>query len=304
MISGAPQVAKFFVAIRSERATLHCDGDIGMRRWVAPFLIFCGLVSCAAPADREAAIAQVVAQGFLRPGPTPGSFLFGIGLLSQGQVSEGQSCAGAIGSVLPPFFLNQCFAGAIIAPLLPLAELQMALNGMKSNPYRRHVYLDGIENYWVPQSDLNNCWAATIEIARKYLHLRYVSQNDLLASAQKVCPEVSRQTGGADAYQIVSVIRNRLYQYDARTTMPGICFHLDCVVQKLIQHRPIIMLGAGHAVLLVGADYLDMTRGHRGNGPSYLVEKIYVLDPDSASNGRVQERSILDFCKADIFMFY
>jgi hypothetical protein len=271
-------------------------------RWViALCLFFCSLTSCTTPTDNQSAINSVIAQGFLRPGSTPGSLLFGPGLLTQGQVSEGSSCTGAIGSVLPPFSLNQCAMYTLMGPMVMLSELHMSLNGVQGDPYIRHVYLNGIEKFWVHQSEPNNCWAAALETARNYLHLHYISQNELLESAQEVCPQVSRQTAGADTYQIVSTIRYRLKQYDQQLTTPGICSRIECVVDKLSEGRPIIMLGAGHAVLLVGMDYYNMPSSGP-NVPSVLVLKMYILDP--SGNRQVETRSTFSLCKEDIFMFY
>jgi len=262
-------------------------------------LMLASIGSCTRPANREEAISQVIAKGILRPGSTPGTLLFGPGILTQGSVAEStKPCEGAIGSIFPPFSLTQCVTYGLTAPLNLLGDVALAMKG--ATPPRGHVYLTGIEKFWVPQSEKNNCWAAVLETARKYLGLHYVSQDDLLESAQKICPGLKQQPG-ADAYQIVSAIRYRLQQHDQSRLTPGVCFDIQCVVGRLQNRRPVIMLGAGHAVLLVGLDF-RIAPGARGAGPAILVERMFILDPNG--NGQVETWSTFAFCKIDTFMYY
>ena len=105
------------------------------------------------------------------------------------------------------------------------------------------------------QSKPNDCWAATLEFARDFLHLHHVSQGDLVSEAQKICPRLEDQTAGADAYQITFSIATVLLRYDRPRTNPHFCSDTQCVIDLLVKGHPVIMLGSGHAVLVVGMDY-------------------------------------------------
>jgi Papain-like cysteine protease AvrRpt2 len=266
-------------------------------------IFFCGLTSCSLPANKEEARNQVIAQGILSPGPRPGTLIFGPALLSQGHVAiSRKACEGSIGSILPPLAFTQCVANVIGQPFMLIDRIKAAVNGIQ-DPYaqqRHHVYLTGIEKYFVQQSKEYDCWAATLEMARRYLHLYYVSQDDLLESGQKACPGLSAQKG-AEAYQIVYVIISKLYRYDQSRTTPAICFNVQCIVDYLARGHPIIMLGSGHAVLLVGMDYMTIPN-QNGSQPIIFVERMFVLDP--IGNGQVETWSDFTLCKEDVFMVY
>ena len=268
---------------------------------------FCGalmliaITSCSPPTNTAEATNRVIAAGFMRPGSTPGELVFGPGLLSRPYVSEtGRSCEGSIGSIIPPIAIMQCVTNTALRPLMILGDLQLALNGVRPESIRRHVYLNGIERYWVHQSQPNDCWAATLETARRYLHLHPVSQDDLIESAQRICPALRSQQRGADLYQIVTAIRYRLKVYDERVRAPGVCLDDQCILDSLTRGRPVIMLGSGHAVLVVGLDYVPVPGATSGS--KYIIDRIYVLDP--AGNGEVEARSPPSLCNAEAFVFY
>jgi hypothetical protein len=264
-------------------------------------IIFAVITSCSPPANREEAINQVIGQGFLRPDPNSGGMSNGIRLLIEGTVSESQTpCEGAIGSVLPPFSLEQCGLYSIVRPFIAVEDALSNLTGARNPLDRRHIYLTGIEKFWVHQSEPDDCWAATIEVARKYLNLRYVSQDELLSTAHNACPRL-RESKGADAYEIVSVIRFKLKQYDQTRVQPGACFNIECIITQLTTGHPVIMLGSGHAVLMIGMDYIIIPSNQRKSGPSIVVERAYVLDPNGT--GQVETWSI-GLCKIDTFLFY
>ncbi len=267
-------------------------------------LMLVAIMSCSpsTPGNREESINQVISKGFLSPGPVPGSVLFGPGLAAVEQISESQTpCEGVIGSMLPPLSLKQCFRYSVVAPLIVLSDLQLALNGQQ-NPYRRHVILPGIEQSWVQQSKTNDCWAAALETSVRYLRYPYVSQSALLRSAQKVCPKLSEQEGGAEIYQVVYATKHILKQSDYRLANPIVCLTAVCVVNRLSTGHPVIMFGSGHAVVLAGADYMIIPP-MQGRPEDVLIEKMYVLDP-AAETRQLVTWTPLSFCKIDAFVSY
>ena len=128
------------------------------------------------------------------------------------------------------------------------------------------------------------------------MNLRHVSQEDLVGGAQKICPLLEDQSEGADAYQITFVISTMLQQYDRSRTNPHFCTDTQCIIDSLVRRRPVIMLRAGHAVLVVGIDYLPEKTGLH-------VEALFVLDPAS-SGPQVAEWTPISFCNADVFLAY
>lgn len=262
--------------------------------------------SCTTPVDKEAATNQLIGEGILLPGPPdqygmPSKFYFGPGILTRTSAIQSQKpCEGAIGSILPPLSLDQCVAGVLTLPLLGLQKVATALSYGANDPNEHHVYLTGIEQYWVHQTQNNDCWAATLETARDYLHLRHVSQTELIDSARQVCPMLNTQSHGAEAYQIAYSIASTLRGYDFSRTDPHICGDISCIITALTQGQPVIMLGGGHAVLLVGMDY-DVAG--TGPNPAVVVEQMFVLDP-AAEQPVVSKWSTFSFCKIDVFIAY
>jgi hypothetical protein len=255
----------------------------------------------SAAGSAEAA-GQLIAKGIVQagPGPNPGSFRiqFGINQLSYTNYANSrQFCEGAIGSVIPPLSVD-CVGTALATPLVVLQKLAMI---GKPDPGQHHIYLDGIERFWRPQSEPNDCWAAALETARRYLHYHDVSQEEMVDSARKICPRLENQKGGADAYQIATAITTLLKKYDQPLTSPHFCQGTRDVILSLAAGHPVIMLRSGHAVLVVGVDYTtDVARDD--NGPIPVVEDVFILDP--AGNGQVEKWTPLSFCKADAFLAY
>ena len=265
--------------------------------------------SCTNPDDKQGAIGQVIGEGFILPGQrsgnqpgTPKSDVFvGPGLLTRTEVVSGKNaCDGAIGSVIPPLSITQCAGSVLTLPLLGVEKLLTALSGGAGVYGEYHIYLTGIEQYWVQQNEQNDCWAAALETTRRYLNLYPVSQSELIGSARRVCPMLSTKGRAADAYEIAFSIASTLQIYDRPRTNPTICPDIECIVGSLRNRHPVIMLGAGHAVVIVGMDYAV-----RGTGPKPLivVERVFVLDPASKS-AEVQTWSPFGFCKADVFIAY
>lgn len=264
-----------------------------MRRLAAIALFLAGLVSCAASTGTGGPISQVIMGGFLRP--ENGNLYFGPGLLSLQDVVRGtKPCEGASGSILPPLAVNQC-VGDILASILP------SFQGIDNNPDQNHLYLTGIERYFVHQSQENDCWAATIQMARDYLHYTPVSQEELINASQRACPNLSAQSNGADAYQIAFSVASTLKQYDQSRTIPHFCPNIQCIVSSLQKGHPIIVLGEGHAVLMIGMDFVVLPPGK--HGPIFVVQHIYVLDPAN-EYAQVEKWSPFTFCKADAFISY
>lgn len=163
-----------------------------------------------------------------------------------------------------------------------------------------HIFLRGIEQYWVHQSVDNDCWAATLETARRFLHLPYVSQDQIREIADRLCQQLHHQRFGASTYQIVYAI-SKLHSSDGEVTSvhPHFCNSFACIVNSLTGQQPIIMLNSGHAVLVVGADYYSGT----ANGQSIVrYGTFYILDP--AGNGNVKAKSLFSLCRADAFIAY
>jgi hypothetical protein len=262
-------------------------------------LFFCSLASCSPPADTGGAQSRLVGQGFLHTEQLGNLFRtsFGLKYLSKTQVVSSQSyCEGAAGSVIPPMAVKECVESGISAFFRPLDELQLLGSGA-SYP-ENHIYLSGIERFWVPQSKSNDCWAAALETARRYLNLRYVSQDELIESTQRLCPRLADQAAGADTYQITFAIAAILSRYDIGLANPHFCDNGECIVASLSRNRPVIMLRSGHAVLVVGADFLV------GTHPYYLVviKNLKILDP--AGSGEIEDRSAFNLCSADAFIAY
>jgi hypothetical protein len=89
-----------------------------------------------------------------------------------------------------------------------------------------------------------------------------------------------------------------LSRYDIGVANPHFCNNAECIVASLTRNRPVIMLRSGHAVLVVGADFLV------GTNPYYLmvINNLKILDP--AGNGQIEDRSAFNLCNADAFIAY
>lgn len=270
-------------------------------------LCYITIVSCSPPQDRNGAIAQVAGQGLLNPDLQPGLLPLGVGQITEMHIAESQTpCEGAIGSLIPPFALRQCSSSGLADIVLAPVQILDALTGhpwTNSSPPTRHVMLNGIERFWVHQSQDNDCWAASLQTARDYLNLHHVSQDDMIDASRRVCPRLRDQGGGADAYQIMYAIRSTLKSYDSSRVSPAVCLKEQCIIDRLTHGHPLIMLGTGsgggHAILIVGADYY-IAQGTRTS--SLIIDKLYILDPNGV--GQVEVRSDTVFCHADAFIAY
>jgi Papain-like cysteine protease AvrRpt2 len=268
------------------------------RTFIVLGLVFCfGMASCSPPTDVGGAENQVIGKGLVLP--TQGDLLVGPGLLSATEIIQAtKSCEGSVGSIIPPLSVNQCAMNVLATPLLALENLQNALTGTV-DPNAHHIYLNGIERYFVRQSEPENCWAATLETARDFLGLHPVSQDELIASARQICPRLREQNRGAEAYEIVYVIISVLKQYDRWRTEPHTCPDAECIITALSQGHPVIMLGSGHAVLLIGMDYT--VKPTNNPKPLVVVERLFVFDPWS---GQVDTWTPFSFCKIDVVFAY
>jgi hypothetical protein len=160
----------------------------------------------------------------------------------------------------------------------PLDELYLLGSG-RQYPENR-VYLDGIDKFLVQQSKPNDCWAAALETARRYLHLYPVSQGEMIEAGQQICPRLKSQPKGADTYQIAYIIAHVLSRYDIGLADPHFCVDAQCIVVSLLRDRPVIMLRSGHAVLVVGADFLTDRDPTRSAKALVVVKRFKILDPD------------------------
>jgi len=264
------------------------------------------ITSCSIPEDTEGATAQLIGQGLLhvQGGQRLGDLLtysFGVQNLSQTQVVKSHSlCEGAIGSVIPPLAVKECVGSAITLLFRPLDELQVSASGTQYP--ENHVYLAGVNRFWVRQSRPNDCWAAALQIARDFLHLHHVSQDELIDSAQNLCPRLKDQPKGADVYQMTFSIVALLARYDIRFANPHFCGDAQCILASLMRDRPVIMLRSGHAVLIVGADFLA-DQNPMGPAPALVaVNNFKILDP--AGTGEVANESPFVMCNADAFLAY
>lgn len=236
--------------------------------------------------------------------PTPTTTV-GLGL-NQTVYVNGPGCLGDAGSILPPLTFS-CGLAALTQPLTSMDHLVWSLTGYHAN--QRHVGLTGIEQFFVPQSDPTDCWAATLATARAFLHLPEVSQNQILADATHLCPQIPNQLG-ASLSQIAHTIDYMEATYDKTAPVqPTWCTDADCIISSLTNQRPLIMLkpgqDAGHAVLLVGVDY---DSNPTGNNPAHdkpvdVVQTFYILDPANKAP-IIETRSLYEVCRSDAFISY
>jgi hypothetical protein len=272
--------------------------------------VFVVLASCTPmpPADRGEATNRLVGNGLARVGsvpnrPTAISLTFGLGLMAQTQrIGSQKICEGAVGSLLPPLSAA-CVSSFFSIPGLFAAKLSAA-SSRQTLP-ENHVYLTGIEKYWVGQNQYYDCWAAVLETARKYLHLHPVSQSLMLDNTKRMCPQLERQKS-ADAYQITYAISSILAQYDRLVANPHLCPNEACIIESLTSGHPVIMLQSGspgHAVLVVGMDFV-VGRSSTPNEPLIIIDHIFILDPDPKVGPVVQSWTTFSLCKADAFIAY
>jgi hypothetical protein len=262
---------------------------------IAAALIFT-VSSCGDPATSEDANKSITANGIISLYPPRNSNeLVEFQLLSLFDPrikSAKNSCEGGAGSVLPPLSFVNCTASLITKPLDILESVGTAFGAPIE---RSHVILTGIQQFWVQQTNINDCWAAVLETARRYHHFHYISQDQILDFAGGYCPRLASQPGGANTYQILYIIVKLMNTYRDRLNGGMFCKDSDCIIDSLKRGSPVIMLKSGHAVLIIGADYLE--------GPPIVPKNFKILDPASATP-EIEDRSVLETCGADVLIPY
>ena len=256
---------------------------------VSLLLIACvaSVLSCATPQSHEEATDQLISKGTLRNFPES--------IMQTSVIDAAGSCDGAMGSVLPP-----------LSRVAPFAALQAVfetvpdyLPGPDSpDPDKREVSLAGIERSWVRQNDPSGCWAATLETARDYLHLHHVSQKEIQALVSKECKQLQTQKG-AEAFQVGFAMIKLSELYDHRRQGPGFCLASECIVERLNNKRPVILLSANHAVLIKSITY---RAGSAGGKEVVIPLSFEVLDP--AGNGTPEKKPIWELFKADAILSF
>ncbi|HUC60532.1 MAG TPA: papain-like cysteine protease family protein [Alphaproteobacteria bacterium] len=263
------------------------------------------LVACAqgdTPAGTEAAQRTLIAAGILHVVPTSNGFTISasVGNASQTRtVSAEQICEGATGSDLPPLAVMGCTSSVLNTPSEFLRQFEVDV--LHAPSHRQHVELSGIERYWVHQSKINDCWAATLATARSFRRLYPMSQNRILSFAQAQCPDLESQRTGANAYQIVYVITRLILMRDGNAVHPHFCDDYGCIADSIRNQHPVIMLNSDHAELVVGMDYVINPNPPSGTS-AVMPDLIYLLDP--AGDGTVKNVLPLEICGADAFIAY
>lgn len=263
---------------------------------------------CSTPSDRGGAQSQVILGGLVKITPTNSNdpnarYQTEIGLSTLGNtqvVKASQSCEGAVGSIIPPISFVGCGGALTSLPLNLLEDFTNWIAGSKDTA-ETHLLLDDAEQYLIQQSNQNDCWAATIEMARAFLKLPRVSQEDILSLSDKYCPLIKTQPYGADAFQIIHMILKIAQAYDGHGPDSHFCNDYQCIVRSLEKSHPVIMLESGHAVLIVGIDYFAdpaVTHGQFIVSP----KRFYILDPMDKAG--VKTWTPLSVCHADVFISY
>jgi hypothetical protein len=200
-------------------------------------------------------------------------------------------CQGSAGSLLPPLSISGCALAILTKPVDALENVFDALHVPSA---RHHILLNGIQQFWVHQSNGDNCWAAVLETARAYHHLPYVSQDQIRDMVGRYCPDISGQGDRPDVYQIQVAMALLWQRYGDTKSGVTMCGNPDCILKSLQSGMPVVMMKKGHAVLIVGEDYFA------GN-PS-TPKNFKVLDPQH--EGKIEDSSLLDVCRADAFIPY
>ncbi|MBV8926319.1 MAG: hypothetical protein JOZ74_13210, partial [Bradyrhizobium sp.] len=191
----------------------------------------------------------------------------------------------------------------ITQPLLELDNTVSAvLLGRQTDPNEHHLYLAGIERYWVQQSETNDCWAASLQTTRDYMGLYHVPQDEMIRQASGFCPSLQSQREGADAYQIAYAIDGTLRRYDMPRTNPHFCSEPKCMIQSLANRHPIIVLSSGHAVVLVGMDYA-LRPVTNSPEPLVIIKRLFILDP-AKEHAEAETWSVFSLCKVDGLLAY
>ena len=278
---------------------------LGIKRLIRASMLLASLVlplSCApqdASPGSQAATKAIIRDGLVN---VPDEsiltrktlFSFGLPYLTATQLKQDNStCDGAAGSVAPPL-TSECMAYAAVAPALePMRLLQTVLGG---KDHTQEVDLPGIQHVWIGQSRPNDCWAATLQMARDYLGLPHVEQNQILASGAQFCPAITQQGQGADLFQIIYVSRRLFRTTDSARTLGQVCSNSTCIVSSLTKGHPVIMLKDGHATLIIGADYDTASA-------QVHIARIRILDPDDQV-ATIKTIPFYQLCSADAFLAY
>jgi hypothetical protein len=175
-----------------------------------------------------------------------------------------------------------------------------------------HASLMGV-NFAAHQSEPADCWAATLETARAFLHLPQVSQDQILRDAKTICPKLNYQRFGASMNQIAQTINYLEATYDKGNPVhPDFCTKPECIIESLQHRQPVIMLYSGryadhgHAVLIVGLDYaVTNVQGKT----AIIPYTFHILDPvnqNETTHTPVPETTSAMYaaCRADAFISY
>lgn len=223
--------------------------------------------------------------------------VIGSGSLSKTNTSsEAAPCIGEAGSIIPPLSVRACINSRALASSL-------LRNLLEDESHIEHIVLPGIESSFVSQKEPNICWAASMESARKYLHLFHVHQKKIVQELESSCGK-NLQDRAASAYQIFFAIQKLSESYDMGLIKPSFCSRPECLLESLTNGRPVMMLrpgsGVGHAVLLVGMDFVyDKEEG----GKQLIIpRKLHILDPEG--DGKLKKISCFDIASVDAFIVF
>jgi hypothetical protein len=246
-------------------------------RHIAALVLFTLVLSGCGPtyraSDHSDATTDTLLKGFLNPDPNAlaGSKTLGqLGGIAVTHLTAAKgACDGSAGSILPPLSLVDC---TVRAAFLPATVLENVIGQAPG----RTVVLRGLEKYWISQHHTELCWAAALETARGYLHLKHVPFDQMPSIMSNECPNQRKGGGPAQTFQIAYTSSSLSYHLDRVDETIQFCSDEPCIVRALERGRPIIALKASHAVLIQGVEIEQ--------GTSDLIQKYLILDPDG--NGK------------------
>jgi hypothetical protein len=239
--------------------------------------------------NQNEATAGVVGKGIFDP--VPKSFDGG---KSSGQLGgiwvthfvAAKGCEGNVGSVIPPLSIN-CGLRAVFKPLQSLGSL------MEGQAPSRTIALIGLEQFWVYQGDTELCWAAALETARAYLHLKRIPFNQVRGVMSKECPMFAAGTDRAQAYQILYTAGSLSYHRDGYDEPEYFCSTEPCIVGAIQHNRPVMVLRKSHAVLIQALEI--------EYGTTDLIHKYHILDPADKYK-QIKIVDPLEMCDVDAFL--
>lgn len=258
------------------------------------------LLSCDKPEDTASANNQSILRHFSFIREHNGNIEVGpIGLPSLPlRVDSNRPCEGSVGSVIPPLAVFECSFALLSTPTFLLERGLGAIVGNENINIGRVILPDVDRINFVHQTKQNDCWAATLEMARAYRGLKHISQDDIISRSASYCPKLSEQQYGADAYQIMYMISILERSFDGGSRSHELCSMTECIAEAIHRRHPVIMLHAGHAVLIVGVEYMKPS----SRDDPFLVRDFLVYDP--SGNGEMDTISILSACRGDVFIVY